>query len=336
MRDVAATAGISLKTVSRVLNGEPGVQPKTAERVIKAVQSLGFQRNESAANLRRSGQSTRTIGLVIEDVSNPFYSTVIKAVEEVARARGFLLISGSSNNDPAAERDLLLALCARRVDGLLVVPCGDDLRFLHTELAHGTPIVAVDRPAPGIDIDSVVSANSDGVRAGVHHLIGHGHRRIGYVGDTARFTGPQRLRGYKKALAAAGLEADPALIRRVHETAAARDAVGELLALPRPPTAIFAGNNLLTRGAIQALASRRQDIALVGFDDFALADLLEPSVAVVAQDAAALGRSAAELLFRRLAGDAGPRQQLVLATQLIPRASGAIAARRRELRPTGR
>ncbi len=225
---------------------------------------------------------------------------------------------------PAFERELLRTLCARRVDGLLVVPCGDDLSYLSTERAHGTPIVAVDRPAPGIDVDSVVSANAAGVRAGVQHLIGHGHRRIGFVGDTARFTGPQRLRGYQEALAAAGIEGDATLIRRVHETAAARVAVGELLAISQPPTAIFAGNNLLTRGAIQALAGRRHDIALVGFDDFALAEVLEPPVAVVAQDAVALGRSAAELLFRRLAGDLGPQQQLVLATQLVPRASADI------------
>lgn len=324
MRDVAAAADVSVKTVSRVLNGEGGVQPGTAERVERAVRRLGFQRNESAANLRRSGQSTRSIGLVIEDMSNPFYSSLMKAVEDVARPRGSLLIAGSSDNDPDTERELLLSFCARRVDGLLVVPCGPDLSFLAHELAHGTPVVAVDRPATGISVDTVVSANAEGVRAGIEHLVAHGHRRIGYVGDTARFTGSERLRGYEEALVACGIDVDRELIARAHDAVVARRVTEQLLALRPPPTALFTGNNLLTLGAIHAVSDRRREVALIGFDDFALADLLDPPVTVVSQDSAALGRSAAELLFKRLGGDAGPRQRLVLATVLVARGSGEI------------
>ncbi|MGH8960098.1 MAG: LacI family DNA-binding transcriptional regulator [Jatrophihabitantaceae bacterium] len=325
MRDVAAAAGVSLKTVSRVLNREPGVHAETAARVESAVQTLGFRRNESAATLRRVGQSTRSIGLVIEDVANPFYAAVMKAVESVVRPRGYLLIAGSSDNDAAVERDLLLTLCARRVDGLLVVPCGPDLGYLADELAHGTPVVSVDRPAGGITVDAVLSANAEGAQDGVAHLVANGHRRIGFVGDTARFTAAERLHGYEAALRAHGIRVERALIRHAHDVDAARRASRELLALARPPTALFTGNNLLTRGAIQAIGSRRHDVALVGFDDFALADLLDPPVTVVAQDATALGRSAAEMLFRRIDGDAGPRQRLVLATRLIDRGSGAPA-----------
>jgi LacI family transcriptional regulator len=175
----------------------------------------------------------------------------------------------------------------------------------------------------------VLSANAEGVQDGIAHLVSHGHRRIGYIGDTARFTAAERLRGYESALQEHGITVERELIRRAHDADAACRASEELLALADPPTALFTGNNLLTRGAIRAIGSHRHEIALVGFDDFALADLLDPPVTVVAQDPTALGRSAAELLFRRIDGDAGPRQRLVLSTQLIVRASGAVASTRR-------
>ncbi len=326
MRDVAARAGVSLKTVSRVLNDEPGVLPGPAGRVRAAAAALGYQRNESAAALRRTGQSSRTIGLVIEDVGNPFWAGLIKAVEQIARPRGYLLVAGSSDQDHDVERELITSLCARRVDGLLVVPSSRDLGYLSDELAHGTAIVAVDRPLPGLDVDSVVSGNADGARAAVDHLVELGHRRIGYVGDTATYTSAERLRGYRQALAAHDIADDPQLLRVAHDVPAAQAATRELLDSTPAVTALFTGNNLLTRGAIRALAQRRHDVALIGFDDFALADLLEPSVSVVAQDPAALGRQAAELLFARIEGDAGPRRQVVLSTELIVRGSSLPAA----------
>ncbi len=327
MRDVAAAAGVSLKTVSRVLNGEPGVLPAPAGRVRAAAARLGYQRNESAAALRRSSRASHSIGLVIEDVANPFYAGLIKAVEQVARPRGYLLVAGSSDQDTDVERELVTSLCARRVDGLLIVPSAPDLGYLADELAHGTAIVAVDRPLPGLAVDAVISGNADGAHAAVDHLVGLGHRRIGYLADTATFTAAQRLAGYRQALAANGIDDDPQLVRTAHDVAAAQAAATELLAPELGVTALFTGNNLLTRGAIRALGPRRHEIALIGFDDFALADMLEPSVSVVAQDAAALGRHAAELLFARIDGDTGPRRQVVLATQLIARGSS--------LRPPG-
>ena len=179
MRDVAARAGVSLKTVSRVLNDEPGVLPAPSARVRDAALALGYQRNESAAALRRVGQSSRTLGLVIEDVGNPFYAALTKAVERVARPRGYLLVAGSSDQDPDVERQLITSLCARRVEGLLVVPTSPDLGYLADELAHGTAVVALDRPLPGVDVDSVVSGNADGARSAVGHLVALGHRHIG-------------------------------------------------------------------------------------------------------------------------------------------------------------
>ncbi|WP_375487294.1 LacI family DNA-binding transcriptional regulator [uncultured Jatrophihabitans sp.] len=324
MRDVAARAGVSLKTVSRVLNDEPGVLPAPSTRVRDAALALGYQRNESAAALRRAGQSSRTLGLVIEDVGNPFYAALIKAVERVARPRGYLLVAGSSDQDQVVERQLIASLCARRVEGLLVVPSSPDLGYLADELAHGTAVVALDRPLRGVDVDSVVSGNADGARSAVDHLVALGHRRIGYVGDTATYTAAERLRGYREALTAHALPDEPELRRVAHDAAAAEAATADLLATTTV-TALFTGNNLLTQGAIRALGARRRHVALVGFDDFALADLLDPSVTVVAQDAAALGRHAAELLFARIDGDDGPRRQLVLATELIARGSSLPA-----------
>lgn len=317
MREVAARADVSLKTVSRVLNGEPGVAAETAARVSEAVRELGFRRNESAAMLRRSVQATRTIGLLIDDLANPFYATVMKAVEDIARAHDCVLIAASSDQDPKVERSALLELCARRVDGLLVVPCGPDLGYLADEIELGTPVVAIDRPVPGLDVDAVLTANAEGAHAAVRHLIACGHERIAFVGDTAPFTSSERFAGYRRALREGRIEVDDALVRIAHDVADARRATRELLLLGA--TAFFTGNNLITRGAIEALGDKREATSLVGFDDFALADLLAPPVSVVSQDAAALGRQAAELLFARLAGDRGPRRRVILATHLTVR-----------------
>src|SRR6266545_3745421 len=182
MVDVAARAGVSLKTVSRVVNGEPRVAGPTTARVQAAIDELGFRRHEGASHLRR-GSTTASLGLVLMDVADPFYSTLARAVEEVALRHRFLVLAGSSDEDVARERDLALALCARRVDGLLVVPSGDDQAYLEPEMAAGTPVVFVDRPAAGVRADAVLVDNAGGVRAAVAHLVAHGHRRIGFLGD---------------------------------------------------------------------------------------------------------------------------------------------------------
>jgi LacI family transcriptional regulator len=324
MRDVAREAQVSLKTVSRVVNHEGGVRPDTAARVATAIAALGFRRNDMARVLRQ-GQASRTIGLVIEDVANPFYSAITRAVEEVARKRGYLLIAGSSDEDPAAERELLRLLCERRVDGLLVVPAGGDHRFLIPELRMGTAAVFMDRPAGSLDADTILIDNVGGARRAVEHLLARGHRRIGMVGDAGTiFTATERRRGYVEAVAAAGIPVDEALLRLgSHDAVAADAAARALLALPDPPTAIFAGNNRITIGALRAIRASRPGTALVGFDDFELADLL--SITVVAHSPAEMGRQAAELLCRRLDGDRSPPQRIVLPTRLIPRGSGELS-----------
>jgi LacI family transcriptional regulator len=321
MRDVAHTAGVSLKTVSRVINAEAGVTPATAAKVTEAIDALDFQRNDLARSLRQ-GRSSSTLGLVIEDVANPFYSAVAQAVESAARDRGYLLITASAREDADRERELVGALLRRRVDALLVVPAGPDHRYLSTA-AH---TVFLDRPPRGIEFDTVLLDNLGGARRAVEHLIAQGHTRIACVADTPQlYTAHERLTGYRDALRAAGIEEDPSLIvTGNHDAGTAQAAVEHLLRLPdkRRPTAIFAANNRNTVGALHALAKRERPIAFVGFDDFEFADLL--GITVVRADPTRLGGQAAALAFGRLDGDDRPPLRITIPTELIVRGSGEL------------
>ena len=320
MKDVAAAARVSLKTVSRVVNGEPGVSPGTRQRVRDAIAALDFRRNDSA-RLLRTGQ-TATVGLVLEDIGDPFYSALARGVESVARARGSLLLSGSSDADPATERMLALTLCARRVDGLIVVPTNSDHGFLVPEMNAGVPVVFADRPPGRIDADTVLSDNVGGASKGTAHLIAYGHRRIGYLGDNPGiFTARERYQGYRSAMSAAGLPVASSWAAMGSPTAASvREALERMLAGPEPVTAVFCGNNRISVLALPVLAEPRQAVAVVGFDDFELADLL--GITVIAQDTAELGRRAADLLFQRLDGDRSPKRRIVIPTRMISRGSG--------------
>ena len=323
MLDVADAAGVSLKTVSRVVNDEIGVRPETAARVQAAISQLGFRRNDMARALRR-GQLSRTLGLVMEDVSNPFYSAIARGVEEVTRERGLMLVAGSSDEEPERERELALLFCERRVEGLLIVPAGTDPRYLLPELHLGTTAVFIDRPPGRIEADTVLLDNVGGTRRGVEHLVERGHRRIGMIGDDSSiFTARERERGFHEALQAAGITVDESIIRLgAHSAGAADEAARELLALPDPPTALYSGNNRITIGALRAQAATGRRVALVGFDDLELAEFLALPVTVIAYDPASLGRHAADLLLERLEGDDRPPQTVILPTTLVVRGFG--------------
>jgi LacI family transcriptional regulator len=329
MKDVASLAGVSLATVSRVVNGSDDVRPDLARRVHDAVGVLGYRRDLTASALRRTDRASSTIGLIIEDVANPFFSAVHRGVEDVARLNGVLTFAGSSDEDPARERELAEAFCARAIDGLVIVPCSSDQGYLARERDSGTALVFADRPPRFIDADAVTAENAGGGRVAVDHLLGFGHRRIAFLGDRPSvFTAAERLRGYRESLAAAGVEEDPALERLgLVDSDAAEAAVRELLLAANPPTALFTAQNLITIGALRALraAGVLHETALVGFDDVTLADVVEPGVTVISQDPYALGRQAAELLFSRLHGFDGPSMQVVLPTRLVTRGSGEIA-----------
>ena len=331
MRNVAEIAQVSLKTVSRVINQAPSVSPEIVTRVHEAVRFLDYHPNLLATSLRRADRKTSTIGLLLEDVANPFSSALHRAVEDVARRQGTLVFAVSRDEDPDRERELLAAFVSHQVDGLIIVPAGRDQGSLLSEPRRmKTPIVFVDRPAVNFDADSVTADNRAGAREAVRHLAARGHRRIAFLGDLRWiWTSAERHVGFVEGLAAEGIPYDPRLVRQDFRTIeAAEGAALDLLGSADAPTAFFTGQNLITLGAIRALRQRglQHRVALIGFDDLLLADLLEPALSVIAQDPATLGRKAAQLLFARLGGDLTPSQHLVVPTRLVPRGSGEIPA----------
>jgi LacI family transcriptional regulator len=314
MKDVAAVAGVSLSTVSRVVNGSPPVAPELAVKVERAVEMLGYRHNHTAGTLRRANGLSHSLGLIFDDVGNPFFAAIHRGVEEVARTRGVVTFAGSSDGDPERERELAEGVLARRVDGLIIVPTAQDHSYLLRDVAAGIGIVFIDRPPRTIDADCVLSDNRGGARRGVEHLIAHGHTRIGYVGPSPEglFTATERFAGYREAMAGVG----PELL----------GGIDVLLDAPEPPTAIFSAYNLATIEVLRALHRRELQgtVALVGFDDVPLADAVDPGVTVVAQDALALGRAAAQALFSRLDGFSGPGRRVELPTTFIERGSGEL------------
>ena len=331
MHDVAALAGVALATVSRVVNGKPGVSRATQARVQAAIERLDYRRNVNASSLRRLDRKTATIGLVLEDVANPFMAALHRAVEDCARERGVLVFAGSCDEDSRREQELISALRARRVDGIIVVPAGTDdgYGYLLPALRLGTAMVFADRRPGFLDADSVTTDDLGGARAAVAHLGTIGHRRIAYLGASLAIgTARDRLQGYTDAIQELGGKPQPSHVRPGLVTMEeAEQVAAEILRGPDPPTAILSCQNYFTIGAIKALRSHglQHEVALVGFDDFALADLLDPPITVVAHDPAELGRTAAELLFRRLDGDTSPSQHVVCPFSLITRGSGEIA-----------
>lgn len=326
MKQVAAVAGVSLATVSRVVNGGPSVRPDLATRVHEAVELLGYRHNLTASSLRRANRQSASIGLIFEDVANPFFAAVHRGVEDVARARGVLTFAASSDERPERERELAESFSARRVDGLIIAPASTDHSYLQRDRAAGVALVFVDRPASFVDADVVLTDNAGGARDAVLHLIDRGHRRIAFLGDRPDLhTATERLRGYRDALSRHGIREEVALIRGAHHRP--YDVTQEMLVAEDPPTAFFTSQNLITIAAVRAIhdLGRQRSVAHVGFDDVALADVIEPGLTVVAQDAGALGRSAAELLFSRLDGYTGPSRRVVHPTTLIPRGSGELA-----------
>jgi LacI family transcriptional regulator len=328
MRDVARVAGVSLSTVSRVVNGSP-VDEAMARRVTEAVELLGYRHNVVAGSLRSARGLSASIGVIFEDVSNPFFSAIHRGAEDVARDRSVFAFAGSSDEDAAQERQLAEAFLSRGVDGLLVVPAGSDHSDLLRDVHAGVALVFVDRPPRFLDADTVLSDNEGGAFAATSQLIAAGHRRIGFMGDSPEIhTAAERLAGYRRALAEHGLKADPALIRHPAFRAADAGAVArELLELPEPPTALFTAQNLISAVVLRTLHELElaEQVAVFGFDDIVLADIVRPGLSVVAQDPYEMGREAATLLFSRLDGYDGPSRRVVLPTRLIERASSRIA-----------
>lgn len=323
IREVADEAGVSIKTVSRVINGESSVRPANAERVLEAAARLGYRPNELARGLK--GSRTRTIGLIIADISNPFFADCCKAIEEVVSARGYTLLLCASAENKDSERAYVELLSRRRIDGLLVVPAPDGTEHLQREISSGLPIVAFDRPAEGVETDTVIVSNRKGAKDATRHLISNGHEHVAFIGDDEHiYTAKKRLEGYSQAMEEAGLKR---LYRLESGTiSSARKTTARLLAENPDLTAFLGGNSLITAGILHALEDAEvrmpEDVAVVGFDDFQLVSALRPNLTVVRQPTERLGSMAAEMLMDRLDGfmEGVPRRE-VLPTELVVKGS---------------
>jgi len=323
LEDVARLAGVSSKTVSRVYGGAASVSPATREAVLSAARRLRFRPNTLARSLR-SGGVTNTVAFVIGDIRNPFYFHVAAGIERELAERGLTMILATTDDSPDSESVVVDALIAQRVRALLLIPISDDQSYLEGERQLGMPVISVDRPARDLVADAVVLANRSGMAEAVRSLTAIGHRRIGFVSNPSEmYTLHERLTGYREALREVGVTDTERWERLDNDpTITAEEAVRSLLESDDPPTAIVTGNNRATTGAMRVLRERGGDVALIGFDDFELADML--GISVVAYDTMELGRAAARLTLERLDDPTGFTRQVVIPTRLVQRGSGEI------------
>ena len=318
--DVAQRAGVGAATVSRVINGGTNVSKKTLAAVQLAIQELGYHPSQAARSLK--GARTRTIGLIVPDVADSFFSTAAAAIQEVARGHDTLVFLASSNNQPTREHELVTSFIHRRVDGLILAPCDDaDTDLLkHT----GFPVVCFDRPLPGNTAATVLSDNAAGARLATRHLVNLGYKRILCMGGDPRlFTSKRRVHGFKAVIQRSGL---PFLAElSVQDYASAEAALEPHLYGRNRIDAIFSIKNAVTVHAYQILrrAGLRipEDVALIGYDDFLLADVLEPPISVVRQPVDRIAVCAAEKLFAALTSGKSSTAQTVLPVELVTRAS---------------
>lgn len=319
IKDVASHAGVSSATVSRVLTGKPYVRDEVRSRVLAAVEALGYRPDRVARSLR--SRSSRVLGLIISDIQNPFWTALVRAVEDVASRHGYAVFLCNSDEDPDKEQLYVDLFRDERVAGVVLTPTHESVASSDALLEAGIPVVAVDRRITGAEIDTVLTNNTEASRALVGHLLDGGHRRIGAVlSDLGITTGRERHQGYRAALAAAGIPLDPELIRtsRPFEADGYRMA-SELLDLPEPPSALFTGSQLLTRGALRALLERGHavpdEVALAAFDDIGWT-AVRIEVAVAVQPTYAIGETAARLLLERIRDPERPARTLVLPSEL--------------------
>lgn len=326
IKDVAARAGVSVATVSYVINGTKVVAPETAARVRKAIEELDYQPNAVAQSLRK--RSTRVLGMVVSDIGNPFFATLVKGAEDCARTYGYNLIITNTSENPENEKTCLNLLFRRRVDGIIIAPTGHNEALVRRFIRQGMHVVFVDRVLPGLEVPAVLSENEKGAYNATSHLLDHGHRRIGIIlGLPQVSTTWERLEGYKRALADYGVELDKNLIvfgdSRI---AGGKEACQKLISHSLDLTAIFITNNLMTIGAMQGLRelslSCPSDISVVGFDDFEWTEAFYPPLTVVAQRPYDIGWQAVEILLNLHKGEEPSENPVIrLETELKVRGS---------------
>jgi LacI family transcriptional regulator len=325
MRDVSAMAGVSISTVSHVVNNTRAVPERTRQKVMDAIRATGFMPNTIARSLKRA--ETRTLGLAIGDISNPYFTAVVHALEAAAVKAGYTIILTDIGEDPDRETAALHALIGRRVDGLFLSPsaAGGAEAIAHAK-RNNVPVIQIDRVADR-DCDFVVARNRPDMRRLVRHLIDRGHKRIGMLSGLAGLSSTkERIAGYQLGLKDGGIDPDPALMATADSTIApAHTTTLKLLDLADPPTALVASNNLMALGALRALKERGlrvpDDMALVAFDEFEWTDLFQPRLTTISQPCQEIGEWAVKLMLDRIAAPHAPAQHIQLATTLHHRES---------------
>jgi LacI family transcriptional regulator len=323
IREVAARAGVSLGTASRVLSGNPATSPAARARVAEAAAALGYRPNAQARSLRLT--RTHVLGLLVSDVRNPFFADIAHAAEQAALGADYVCLLGNANEDVEQQDRYIETFLTQRVDGVVLAPQGPSAT-LDTLLESRMPLVFVDRKVEGFDVPSVTTDSRLGLEEAVAHLVAAGHRRIGFIGGPQSIsTGRERYDAFIDALPRHGLAVDPELITfGDFRLASGTEAAERLLAVPDRPTALLAADNLMAEGAITTI--RRQglrvacDVEVVAFDDIEWFAHMDPPISVIAQDAGAVGRRAVELLLRVIGGE--EPESVVLPTTFIDRSGG--------------
>jgi len=307
IRDVAQLAHVGLMTVSRVMNNHPSVRPATRKKVQTAIQQLGYRQNEAARLLK--GQRAKLIGLIVPDLSDAFFASCAHTVQHLARMHGYMTLVVSSERDAELEFQQAELMASRKVSGLLVVTSTrkGDVRLRDLQ-ATGLAVVAFDRPLPGTDTDCVLVENRTGAEEATQHLIEHGHRSIVCVGyDEDTYTIHERVKGFTHHMNFAGLKPQTAFGLKTFEEVSSW--LGELMASKNRPSAVFSLNHRTSMFLIQAMALRKiripEDIALIGFDDFDLANVMTPPLTTIAQSPVELAKRAMALLLERIQGASG-------------------------------
>ena len=330
--DVAKEAKVGVMSVSRVLNNHPSVKHSTRARVMKAIARIGYSPNDAARMLK--GRRGRTIGLIVPDLSD-FFSSCFHAVQEVAIRHDYQTLVVATGRSVAVEEQQLESI-QNRVAGLLIVSSGSDGTRLKTIQESGVPVVALDRPVTGMQADAVLVENREGAEQGVRHLIEHGYKKIACVGfDSGSYTVRERIEGYKLAMRSADLS--PILFTQVNSLEAMQALALRWSAAKDRPTAAFSLKRITSVYLIQALHLHKlrvpEDIAVVGFDDFELAEVLGTPLTVVRQTPTGMARAAAELLFKKISnlqdGAVAETQtaKILFPTDLIIRRSCGCPAR---------
>jgi DNA-binding LacI/PurR family transcriptional regulator len=324
-QDVAKRARVSIATVSRVLNDFPHVSPSVRRRVHRAVEELRYQPNRTAQRLR--AKQSRVIGLIISDIQNPFFTAIVRGIEDIAYQRGYSLVLCNSDEQPAKERLYINVMRAEAVAGIIIASTLESNPHVSELHDHNIPVVAVDRRIKDRHIDSVVVANERGAFTATTHLIELGHRQIGFIGlPETSVPGKERFAGYQRALREHSVTPSRRWVRMGNAKQISGNAeMLELLKHHSSITAVFVANNLMTLGALEAIRERSMripdDISVIGFDDMPWATLLQPPLTAVAQPTYELGQKAAEMLFKRFEDQDRPAERIELATRLIVRKS---------------